>query len=300
MKKTLIKIIFFGSGPVASASLDFLSKYFDIETVITKSTPPHHKGLAPVEELAKQKKLNILYANTKLELDKIIESKKFNSHLGIIVDYGVIVSQRVINSFELGIINSHFSLLPQWRGADPITYSILSGQKKTGVSLMVIEPTLDTGKLITFKSINIDPNETTPSLTDRLIDLSNKLLLEYIPKYYSGEIKTKNQPHPDRATYSHKLTKSDGQIDWQKPAEVLEREIRAYIQWPKSHTKINDNNIIITQSHVANKKESLLHVECGDGKFLSIDKLIAPSGRIMYAKDFLNGYNSKNTNKPTN
>lgn len=290
MKKKSITIVFFGSGPVACASLDFLSKHFDIEAVITKSVAPHHKEKAPVEELAKANSLPILFANTKSELDEIIKSNNFKSDLGIIVDYGVIVSQQTINSFKLGIINSHFSLLPEWRGADPITFSILSGQQKTGVSLMLIEPTLDTGKLLTFKSLKINSSETTPSLTNHLVDLSNQMLLEFVPKYYFGEIKAKNQPHPDRATYSRKLTKSDGQIDWQKPAEVLEREVRAYYEWPRSRSIINDKNIIITKAHVARTKESPLHILSGDGKFLSIDELIAPSGRKMKAKDFINGY----------
>lgn len=290
MRNELKTIIFFGSGPVAAKSLDFLSKHFNIEAVITKAVPAHHKGSAPVEEIAVKHHLPIFFASNKQELDDMIKNHKFDSPLGIIVDYGVIVSQTVIDSFELGIINSHFSLLPEWRGADPITFSILSGQKKTGVSIMLIEPSLDTGKLITYKHLDIESNDTTPSLTDKLIGLSNQLLLEYMPKYINGEVKAKMQPHPNRATYSRKLTKADGIIDWEKPAAQIEREVRAYSGWPKSRTKIGDNDIIVTNAHVADKPEDKLDILAGDGKYLSIDELIAPSGRKMRANDYINGY----------
>lgn len=290
MKNTSKTIVFFGSGPVAADSLAFIASHFEVETVITKAVPAHHKGVAPVEELAKQLNLPIIFASNKFELDHIIDTHRFSSHIGIIVDYGVIVSQKVIDTFELGIVNSHFSLLPQWRGADPITFSILSGQSKTGVSLMIIEPSLDTGKLITQKSIKIEPNDTTPSLTKKLITLSNQLMADYLPDYIKGEIKPKSQPHPDRATYSHKLNKSDGVIDWSKPAKQIEREVRAYYGWPGSVTTLGDKRVIIKKACVVTTPSNPLDIKCGDGQYLSIEELVAPSGRQMSAKAFINGY----------
>lgn len=291
MKNTSKTIVFFGSGPVAAASLEFLVKYFDIEFVITKAVPSHHKGIAPVEELANKLHLPIIIASNKQELDNIITNQTFRSQLGIIVDYGVIVSQQVINSFNLGIVNSHFSLLPQWRGADPITFSILSGQPITGVSLMIIDQTLDTGRLIAQASIDIDTNDTTLSLTKRLVELSNHLLAEFIPQYMDGKIEPVNQIKPDKATYSRKLTKADGLIDLQKSAEQIECEIRAYLGWPGSRITYKDNAIIIKKGHVTDQPKNQLDLRCGDNKYLSIDELIAPSGRTMSAKDFLNGHN---------
>jgi methionyl-tRNA formyltransferase len=283
-------IAFFGSGPVAAASLGFLIEYFNIELVITKAIPSHHKGIAPVEELANKLHLPIVFASNKQELDNLIESRALQSQLGIIVDYGVIVSQKVIDSFKLGIINSHFSLLPQWRGADPITFSILSGQPKTGVSLMLIDSALDTGKLLAQKDINITDQETTLSLTKRLVELSNRLLLKFVPLYMEGKIEPKDQISPDKATYSRKLTKTDGLVDLRKPAEQIEREVRAYLGWPGSQINYKDKMIIIKKAHVTDSSNSLLDLRCGDGKYLSIDELIAPSGRTMSSKAFINGY----------
>lgn len=290
MTKKSKTVVFFGSGPVAAASLSFLTKHFLVEAVITKNTPAHCKEVPPVEALANRLDIPMCYASTKSELDDIFNKHKFDGDLGIIIDYGVMVSETVINSFKLGILNSHFSLLPEWRGADPITFSILSGQQKTGVSLMLIEPSLDTGKLITRKSLAIDQDDTTPTLTNKLIDLSNQLIADYLPKYMDGQIKPKNQPHPDRVTYSRKLTKEDGLIDWSKSATQIEREIRAYSGWPKSYTDFNGKRIVVTKAHVTDTPNTILDFKCGDSKYLSVDNLIAPSGRVMSARDFLNGY----------
>lgn len=296
-------IVFMGSGPVAAASLAFLCKHFTVEAVVTKSKPPHHSAAAPVEDIAKSRKLPIQFANSKQELDDLLTTKVFQSALAVIVDYGVIVSKTAIESFPLGIVNSHFSLLPQWRGADPITFAILSGQPKTGVSLMCIDPTLDTGKIIVQRQLSIKPTDTTPVLTERLIELSNQLLLEYLPKYAYGLIKPRQQPHPDRATYSRKLTKQDGIIDWQKPAEQIEREIRAFTGWPGSRTVLFNRDVIITQAHVVPsthgkpgdieviKDVGILSVSCSAGS-LCIDRLKPAGKREMSAKEFIAGYYS--------
>jgi len=290
MKNTSKTLVFFGSGPVAADSLDFLSKEFTIEAVITKAVPSHHKLPAPVETLASKLGLKTFFASNTAELYSLFESFNPTSSLGIVVDYGVIIPSSIIDSFSLKIVNSHFSLLPEWRGADPITFSILSGQKKTGVSLMVIEPELDTGKLITRKSIKIENNENTATLTSKLIPLSNELMGEYIPLYMNGQIKPKNQPHPNRATYSKKISKSDGKIHLSKPAKDIEREIRAYIGWPASYVDIFNKTIKITKAHVSAKANTNIDLKCGDGEFIVIDELIAPSGKKMSAEAFINGY----------
>ncbi|MCA9332704.1 methionyl-tRNA formyltransferase [Candidatus Saccharibacteria bacterium] len=294
-------IVFFGSGPVAAESLSLLAKNFVIEAVITKPKPPHHRGNFPVIDVANDLGLKLLTATNKAELDSLIDATDLNSKVGVVVDFGIIISQKVINFFKFGIVNSHFSLLPEWRGADPITFAILSGQSKTGVSLMIIEPTLDTGKLITHRTIEINFDETTPSLTKKLISLSDDLLKEFLPKYMSGKLKPRSQPHPDRATYSRKLTKEDGVIDWSKSADQIEREIRAFIEWPKSRTQLANKEIIITkahphkENHMDNKvgeviiDNGCLAVKCGEG-YLCIDMLKPVGKNEMTAKSFLAGH----------
>lgn len=304
MKKISETIVFFGSGPVAAESLKLLVKSFNIETVITKPRPPHHKGRVPVLEIAEDLKLPVLLAQNKQDLDNLIENKSINSRLAILIDFGIIVSQTVIDYFELGIVNSHFSLLPEWRGADPISFAILSGQPKTGVSLMLIDKGMDTGKLISQRSIKLIPTITTPELTDDLIELSNDLLVEYLLHYVTKEITPRSQPHPDRATYSRKLTKQDSVIDWSKPAEQIDREIRAFKGWPGSRATLLGKEAIITQAHVVpstapgnkpgdvtiDKEIGGLSIATNDGS-LWIEKLKPAGKKEMSAKDFLSGYN---------
>ena len=297
MRTILETVVFFGSGPVAAKSLGFATEHFQIEAVVTKATPAHHKEPAPVEIVANKLGLPLLFANNKSELDLLILKERFKSSFGIIVDYGVIVSQATIDAFDKGIINSHFSLLPRWRGADPISFAILAGDKKTGVSLMLIEPTLDTGKIVVQRNLVIEPHDTTPVLTDKLIALSNEMLARHIPLYLSGDLKPRSQPHPERATYSRKLTKADGTIDWQKPASQIEREIRAFQGWPKSRTVLLNKELIITTAHVSDEQgapgkvvvqDKRLLVYCGDGALI-IDRL-KPAGKAeMAVEAFLLG-----------
>jgi methionyl-tRNA formyltransferase len=294
MSKT---IIFFGSGPVAAKSLSLLHTDFKVEAVITKSQPAHHKHSFPVLSLAQELGLRTLTANTQGELSNLFNKQALKSAMGIIIDYGIIVSHDVIESFPLGIINSHFSLLPRWRGADPISFAILNGDTETGVSLMIINDQLDEGDLLAQRKMSIHPATTTPSLTDELIQLSHGLLVETIPLYWAGKIKPYFQPDKT-PTYSHKLSKSDGIIDWHKPAIRLEHEVRAYLGWPRSRTQLNGIDIIITSAHVVAGsgkpgtllvKDHQLGIYCGEG-ILMLDELIPAGKKEMSAHSFLNGY----------
>jgi methionyl-tRNA formyltransferase len=303
MNKISETVVFFGSGPVAAQSLALLAHDFKIEAVITKPKPEHHRGDFPVLSLAQQLDLNVLTPTNKKELSELFATKPLTSRIGVVIDYGIIISQDVIDYFPLGIVNSHFSLLPEWRGADPITFAILSGQPKTGVSLMLIDAGLDTGKLIAQKMLHIAPDETTPTLTAKLIALSHEMLSNYLPEYVAGSIKPRSQPHPNRATYSRKLTKEDGVIDWTKPAAEIEREIRAFIEWPKSHTELAGKEVIITKAYVvpstsANAKPGevtivpearAIAVTTGQGS-LWIQQLKPAGKKEMSAGEFLRGY----------
>jgi methionyl-tRNA formyltransferase len=298
MTKTSETIVFFGSGPVAAESLRLLAQDFQIEAVITKPRAAHHKGEVPVLAVAEELGLRILTATDKQSLDRVFEQKPVQSQLAILVDFGIIVSQEVIDYFPLGIVNSHFSLLPEWRGADPITFSILSGQKRTGVSLMLLVEAMDEGPLLGYGEYELSPTATTPELTDDLIKLSYELLKSIVPAYIAGSA----APHPQEnmivPTYSRKLTKQDGILDWHKPAAELEREIRAFIEWPKSHARLSGVDVIITQAHVAPEagtpgtvaiQGKLLCVYCSD-QSLVIDKLKPAGKKEMTGEAFIAGY----------
>lgn len=294
-------VVFFGSGPVAAESLRLLTADFTIEAVITKTQPAHHKEPFPVLELAQALGLKTFTPSGKTELSELFMTNPVTSRLGIVIDYGFIINQDVIDYFPLGIVNSHFSLLPEWRGADPITFSILSGQEQTGVSLMIINAAMDEGDLLEQGVLTIAPEDTTPSLTSKLIALSNTLLTQSLPRYVSGELRP--FPQEGEATYSRKLTKQDGIIDWTKPATQLEREIRAFIEWPKSRTQLAGKDTIITRAHAVTSEPAGAHpgdidvvegskefgVVTGNGT-LWIDSLKPAGKNEMDAASFLAGY----------
>lgn len=298
-------VVFFGSGPVAARSLELLAKDTTIEAVVTKPKPAHHRGNFPVLETAEKLHLPVHTVATRSELSELIAGKPFTSKLGVLIDFGIIVGQDTIDYFPLGIVNSHFSILPQWRGADPITFAILSGQEMTGVSLMLLTAGMDEGPLLAYGEFPLEKTVTTPELTESLIKLSHSLLSDVLPKYVVGEAKPLSQEKAAKLrgqafepTYSRKLTKEDGIIDWNKPATVIEREVRAFIEWPKSSTRIADKEVIITKARTSSTKGvpgtiqvngKQLSVLCGEGS-LTIEELKPAGKKEMTAAAFLAGY----------
>lgn len=301
-------IVFFGSGPVASESLALLAQSFTIEAVVTKPRPPHHRGDVPVIDTATVLGLPIIEVGDKNELTDKISNAHFSSQVAVLIDFGIIVPQSAIDVFPLGIVNSHFSLLPEWRGADPITFAILSGQKQTGVSLMLLVEKMDEGPLLAQGDYDTEPDETTPSLTDNLIQLSYAMLSEVLPAYVAGkiqpiaqEIAANESPNNLQVSYSRKLTKDDGILDWQKPAEQLEREIRAYQGWPKSRTNLGDIDVVITKAHIEatqlapgklrTTNKTLVVGTQHDA--LAIDALVPAGKKEMSVGAFMAGYGQK-------
>ena len=305
MTKISEPVVFFGSGPVAAKSLELLAQDFTIEAVVTKPRPEHHRGPVPVLEVAEKLKLPVRTASSGAELDALFAEKPFKSLLGILIDFGIIVSQSVIDYFPLGIINSHFSLLPEWRGADPITFSILSGQEQTGVSFMFLNAGLDEGLMLGHTTYTIRPDLTTPELTEALIQSSYEGLRQAVPRYLSGQATPITQEEVATMlgrstvpTYSRKLSKEDSLLDWSKPATELEREVRAFIEWPKSRATLGSIETVITKAHVIDEtglpgtvaiigKQPVVY--CGN-QALAIDRLKPAGKQEMTGEGFLAGY----------
>jgi len=296
------KILFFGSGPVAAASLEKLIKHTDISLVITKRKAPRFKGTPPVEVVVNEHGMKLSFADNKTELEELILAMDEKFDLGIVLDYGVIITEKTIQSFPLGIINSHFSLLPEWRGADPITFSLLSGQVETGVSLMQIDRGLDTGELFETSKISISTIDTNPSLTEKLIDLSDGLMQKNIPLILNEIAPKFSQDTNQLTTFSKKIMKQDGLLNFNKPASVLDREIRAFKGWPRSYMKLGELDVIIEEATTSDIPVTLGkitideqdHIIVGTSKGgLKINKLMPLGKNVMSSKDFLNGYRNR-------
>jgi methionyl-tRNA formyltransferase len=299
MKKMSETITFFGSGPVAAQSLRLLAQSFNIEAVVTKPRPAHHKGPVPVLDAASDLSLPVKTVTNKKELVELFAERPFKSRLAVLIDFGIIVPQSVIDYFPLGIVNSHFSLLPEWRGADPITFSVLSGQSTTGVSLMMLVAGMDEGPLLAQGPYELTRETTTPSLTEDLIDLSYQMLAEVLPRYVDGEIAPYDQ-NETGVTYSRKLSKEDSIVDWSKPADQIEREVRAFAGWPKTRATFGGLEVVLTKTHVVDAsgepgkttvESKLPIVFCGQ-QALALD-MVKPAGKKeMTGEAFLAGYKS--------
>ncbi len=291
-------VVFFGSGPVAARCLELLVKHTKVEAVVTKPRPPHHRGDVPVVTTAEHLGLPLHLARNKKELSALIGGASFESNIAVLIDFGIIVAQDVIDAFPLGIINSHFSILPEWRGADPISFSILSGQESTGVSLMLLVEAMDEGPLLAFDEFKLAQDVTEPELTTQLILLSDDLLKKHLSLYLQNQTTYPQTVTKRTVSYSRKLTKGDGTIDWNEPAEQIEREIRAYIEWPKSRTTIAGKDVIIKKVTVACKSLQPGVIETHDKSLLigcSKDALriesLQPAGKKeMTAEGFLAGH----------
>jgi methionyl-tRNA formyltransferase len=254
------QIVFFGTGPVSLQCLEGIYDVFELEAIITKPdrvAPGGKTHEHPVRAWGEEHGIPVHQVASKAELQKLAARAAFTSQVGLVVDFGMIIPAAVIDSFPLGIINSHFSLLPLLRGADPITFAILEGRANTGVSLMRIVPALDEGDLIAQESYVLPDGITTPALTRELGDMSNSLLREYLPKYITNDITPWTQPIKDlEPTYTRRLAKQDGVIDWSRPAVQLEREVRAFIGWPGSRTRLFDRDVTLTAVRVEDYNDS--------------------------------------------
>ena len=225
------------------------------------------------------------------------ELAAFGAEAAVLVAYGKIVPPAIIASFPRGIINLHPSLLPKHRGPTPIESVILSGEAVTGVSVMRLAATMDDGPIYAQQSLELNGTEGKQALADQLLETGTKLLLQHLPGILDGSL-TPTPQDDSQATHDSKIVKADGQLDWQKPATQLQREVRAYLGWPRSHTTIGNTAVIVTKAHAGAGhgqpgslwlEDKQLGVHTTDG-VLVIDTLIPTGKKEMSAQAFLAGY----------
>lgn len=223
--------------------------------------------------------------------------RNLKADIGVLVAYGNIVPQEIIDMFPKGIVNIHPSLLPKHRGSTPIESVILNGEHITGVSLMALSAKMDAGPVYAQEKVVLIGNETKQDLVRKFTKIGRDLLLANLPAILDGSLKP--QPQDDsQATYDQRITKEDGVIDWQKPALRLEREVRAYAGWPRSRTRIGDKEVVVTKAHVIKgdgepgtiwRQGKSFGIYTAEG-ILLIDALIPAGKKEMSAEAFLAGY----------
>jgi methionyl-tRNA formyltransferase len=218
---------------------------------------------------------------------------RLDAQAAVLVAFGRLIPQEIIDIFPKGIINIHPSLLPKLRGSTPVETAILNGVEQTGVSLMKLTAEMDAGPVYAQKKVALNGAETKPELAQQLLNLGSELLLANLEAILSGRLEPKVQDETE-ATYTRLLTKEDGLIDFAaEPADAIERKIRAFVGFPKARAKLFNHEVVITKARLAiSENDGLLTVKCQSG-YLEVLELTAPSGRTVSGADFMRGYQKK-------
>lgn len=232
-----------GTPQFAVPSLRVLSQGPYAITVVTQPDRPAGRGgkltPPPVKALAEQLGLTVIQPPTLRDPDFRAALAELNPEATVLVAYGEYLAPSLLDLPRHGGINLHPSLLPRWRGSAPIQSAILAGDDVTGVSIILMDKGLDTGPMLAQRSVRIEPEETHPQLSARLAEIGAELLAETLPLWLRGEIEPAPQPQ-EGATLTHTLSKEDGLIDWNAPAEEIARRVLALQPWPGTYTYWGD------------------------------------------------------------
>lgn len=322
METKSLKFIFFGSSEFSLIVLNELlaNGYLPLAVVTAPDQLVGRKQVltaTPVKILALEKNIPLLQPE---KLDELVGNKNFCSlqpELFIVASYGKIIPKNILDLPKFGSLNVHPSLLPKYRGASPIQAALLNGDKETGVTIMLMDEKMDHGPILSSVQCSVSKKENFLELHNRLAETGAKFLIKTLPDFLSGKIKPKEQNH-EAATFCKIIKKQDGKIDWQKSAEEIYNQWRAYSIWPGIYSQLTVNSKQLTMKFIeintvetrhwrvstqwrvstnANIKPGEFFVEnknlfiaCGHNSVLKIIKLQLEGKNIMTAIDFINGY----------
>ncbi len=286
-------IVFFGTEDHSLIALTALvTAGFPVAAVVTKPDSARGRGKkisAPaVKSYAVEHNIPVWQPNKLKDITDNI--KALGRPIGVLVSFGKIIPQSTLNLFTPGIINVHPSLLPLYRGPSPIESAIKNRDNKTGVTIMKLEAAMDAGPIYIQVPYALDATETKPELYQALFTLGANLLVRHLPHIIDGTL-TPDLQDESKATYCALLDKKDSYLDLATltPGQA-EATIRAHLGFPRSRVAVEPYDLIVTKAHGVMTKETPLDLPCANGAYLSVDELIAPSGKTMSGADFLRGY----------
>ncbi len=297
-----------GTAELSSASLEKLShdNNFQVVAVVTQPDKPKGRDLkltpSPVKILAEKLNLPVLQPFKARDDNFLSQLRGLNPDLMVVVAYGQILPQTILDLPAHGCLNVHTSLLPKYRGAAPIQWAIADGEPETGVTIMKMDAGLDTGPVLSMRRTPILPTDDSQILHDRLAQLGAELLAETIPDYIAGKILPQPQP-TEGSTYAAKIKKEDGQIDWNLPAQQICNRLRAFTPWPGAFTFLpaepKPQLLKIWKAEVIEKSgkageilsadKTGIVVGCGEGA-LRILELQREGAKRLPAEQFLSGF----------
>ena len=302
MTSRRLRIAYAGTPEIARRILESIleKNQHDVQLVYTQPDRPAGRGrklkLSQVKSCALEHGIPVRQPPTSSELntDELSELD-----LMLVVAYGLLLKKDVLSAPRLGCINIHTSLLPRWRGAAPIQRAIEAGDSKSGITIMQMDEGLDTGPLLLQEECPIYPDDTAGKLHDRLIELGIAAIHPLLNQLAQNQT-SKTKQDDSQACYAGKISKAEAELNWDQPASLLERKIRAFNPFPIAHGTVNDLQIRIWQASVKPHKQgtpgTLAHVDknsidiiTGNG-VLAIEQLQLPGKRPVSVKDFVNGH----------
>lgn len=291
----MTKVMFFGTEDFSVPTLQkLIEANYKIVAAVTKPDTLRGRGhkldQPAVKKIAAVNNIKVLQPAKVTEI--LPEIQKLQPEVGVLVSYGKIIPESIIEAFPKGIINIHPSLLPIYRGPSPIESAILNGDKVTGISIMSLEKAMDAGPVYLQEHIELSGIETKNELYDQFSRQGAKLLIENLPRILDGSIKSTSQDESE-ATYCQMITKSDGDLDpITMTADECERRIRAFIGWPKTRINLLGKNIIVTKARVladfsGDKWPDV--ILCKNNSALQITEIVSPNGKQMKTADYFRG-----------
>lgn len=302
-----MKIVFFGSSHFAVLSLEALIKSkHEVACVVTQ--PDKKKGRrllvsgTDIKTLAIQAKLKIFQPENINSKESIEFLKNFKAELFVIAAYGQIFSQEVLDIPKIMPVNIHASLLPRYRGAAPINWAVINGDKKSGITIMYVSVKMDSGPIIMQKEIKIENKDTSLSLEEKLSQAGAELLLEALTSIDKRNYRLIEQDE-EQVIYAPKMKKEDGRINWNTSASDIHNQIRGVLPWPTAFTSYRGKLLKIFQAdvfpifpnhlplpgEVVRAEKFGIVVACGRG-FLEIKELQLEAGKRMSAQNFIIGH----------
>lgn len=301
-----MKLVFMGTPEIAKTCLQRICEAgHNVIAVYTKPDTPKNRGMkmamSPVKEYAISRDIPVYQPQNFREEETVNTLRDLAPDLVVVVAYGRLLPQKVLDIPPMGCVNMHASILPELRGAGPVQWSILNHCKETGVTAMYMSAGMDEGDMIEVRRTPIDPMETGAELMDRLADIAADLACDTIDALQKGTAVRTPQDH-SKATYAPMLDKSLCSIDWSQSLQYVIDQVRGLIPWPVATTIIQDKSFKIfrvedaekTTNQPAGKLLALtkkgLEIACGDGKVACITMLQAEGGKRMAAADYFRGH----------
>lgn len=299
-----MRVVFMGTPEFAVPTLQALADHHQVEAAVTQPDKQRGRGkkilFPPVKEKAIACGIPVYQPDRAGDEEFVKVIREINPDVIVVVAYGQILPENILNIPKYGCINVHGSLLPKYRGAAPIQRAVLDGEEKTGITTMYMEKGLDTGDMIDMAEIALDPKETAGTLHDKLMKIGADLILETLEKLESGTAVRVKQDN-EKSCYAGMLTKEMGKIDFSEPAKKIECLIRGMNPWPSAYTSLNGKTLKIWEAEVLENgqgqepgtvlevtKDGII-VACGEGALKLLEVQMAGKKR-MKVSAFVLGY----------